>query len=214
MPVHYEDGEMTIRKVPNMGPINNNGYIVTCKKTGESVIIDAPAEPEKLLGEADAARVKAIIITHRHQDHTAGLMEMKERTGAPVAAHPDDAAELPVPVDFELKDGDIYGVGEVELRALHTPGHTPGGLCLLVGRLLFSGDTLFPGGPGWSSSPEAFKQVKGSIERKLLPLPDDTAVYPGHGDDATIGQAREEIRVFDSRSHADDLCGNVEWLKH
>lgn len=213
MPLHYEDAEVRINKVLQMGPINNNGYILTCKQTGETVIIDAPAEPEKLLRELGDVKPKAIIITHRHGDHTAGLEQMKESTGAPIAAHPDDAAELPVPAELELRDGDIYQVGKVSLRAMHTPGHTPGALCLLTGNLLFSGDTLFPGGPGYSRSPEAFRQVKDSIVRKLLPLPDDVAVYPGHGDDTTIGQAREDIKVFDSKSHRDDLCGDVEWLK-
>jgi len=213
VPLHYEDDELRITKVLHMGPIDNNGYILTCKQTGETVIIDAPAEPEKLLKELGDIVPKAIIITHRHGDHTAGLKEMKEATGAPIAAHPDDAPELPVPVDLELRDGDVYQVGKVGLKAMHTPGHTPGALCLLTGSRLFSGDTLFPGGPGYSGSPEAFRQVKDSVVQKLLPLSDDVAVYPGHGDDTTIGRSREEINVFDSKSHRDDLCGDVQWLK-
>ena len=213
VPLHHEDKELRIIKVPHMGPINNNGYILSCRETGEAVIIDAPAEPEKLLREVGDVKVKAIIITHRHGDHTAGLQEIKDQTGAPVAAHPEDAQALPVPPDFQLKDGDTYQVGNIQLLARHTPGHTPGALCLLTGRHLFSGDTLFPGGPGRTASPEAFLQVKDSITRKLLTLPDDTAVYPGHGDDATVGQAREEIQIFESRPHRDNLCGDVEWLK-
>ena len=157
--------------------------------------------------------MKAIIITHRHGDHTASLEEMKSRTGAPVAAHPDDAPALPVAPNFQLQDGDTYQVGNIQLLAIHTPGHTPGALCLLAGKHLFSGDTLFPGGPGRTNSPEAFRQVKDSIARKLLPLPDETAVYPGHGDDTTLAKSREEIRIFDSIPHPDNLCGDVEWLK-
>ena len=213
MSLHYEDRELRIVKVAHMGPVDNNAYILSCKQTGEGVIIDAPAEPEKLLSELGDVKVKAIIITHRHGDHTAGLLEMKRHTGVPVAAHPDDASALPSPPDIQLKDGDDYRVGNLRLTAKHTPGHTPGGLCLLTGKHLFSGDTLFPGGPGRTSSPEAFQQVKDSITRSLLPLPDDTAVYPGHGEDTTIGEAREDIRIFDSRPHPSSLSGDVEWRK-
>ena len=213
MPLQYQDEELSIIKVPHMGPLDNNGYILSCRTTGETVIIDAPAEPEKLLDEVGEAKVKAIIITHRHGDHTAGLAAIKARTGAPVAAHPEDIPVLPVPADLQLKDGDTCQVGNVTLRAIHTPGHTPGALCLLAGRHLFSGDTLFPGGPGRTGSPEAFRQVKDSILGKLMPLPDGTAVYPGHGTDTTIGDAREEIRNFDSRPHPANLCGDVDWLK-
>ena len=213
MPLHYQDSEIRIVKVPHMGPVDNNAYILSCNATGEGVIIDAPAEPEKLLEEVGEIKVKAIIITHRHGDHTASLAEIKRRTGAPVAAHPDDAPALPLAADFQLKDGDTYKVGNVTLSAIHTPGHTPGALCLLTGKHLFSGDTLFPGGPGRTSSPEAFQQVKNSITTKLLPLPQETAVYPGHGLDTTLAKSSEEIRVFDSKPHHDDLCGDVEWLK-
>ena len=213
MPIHYEDEEMRIVKVPGMGPIDNNGYILSCRKTGEAVIIDAPAEPEKLLNEVGDVNAQAIIITHRHADHTAGLREMKKSTGLPVAAHSDDAPVLPVPPDFHLADGETYRVGELLLEAMHTPGHTPGALCLRVGEHLFSGDTLFPGGPGHTTSHGNFLQVKNSIVGKLMPLADGTVVYPGHGKDTTIGKARKEIEIFDSKPHADDLCGGVEWLK-
>jgi glyoxylase-like metal-dependent hydrolase (beta-lactamase superfamily II) len=213
MPVHYEDNRLRIVKVPDMGPIGNNGYILSCKETGEAVIIDAPAEPEKLLREVGDVNVKAIIITHRHGDHTASLQEMKSHTGAPVAAHPEDAPALPLPPEIQLQDGETYNVGNVGLTAIHTPGHTPGALCLLTGNHLFSGDTLFPGGPGRTATPEAFRQVKNSVETKLMPLPDDTQVYPGHGIDTSIGEARGMIEVFNSRAHPDDLCGDVEWLK-
>ncbi len=213
MPVHYEDDKIRVVKVGGMGPIDNNSYILSCRQTGEGVIIDAPEEPEKLLREVGDVKVKAIIITHRHGDHTAGLREMKDQTKAPVASHPEDASELPLSADFQLKDGDVYDIGKVQLTAMHTPGHTPGALCLHIGNRLFTGDTLFPGGPGRTHSAEAFRQVKDSISNKLLALSDDTVVYPGHGNDTTIGKSREEISVFDSKSHPNDLHGDVDWAK-
>ena len=211
MPVHYEDTEARIHKIP-MGPYGNNGYIVTCPRTGEGVIIDTPGEPEKLLRELGDTRVNAILITHRHSDHLLGFTEIKGKTGAPVGVHPDDAEALPQPPEIRLTDGQTIRVGDLSLKVLHTPGHTPGAACYLVGNHLFSGDTLFPCGPGVTGSSAAFQQVVDSIVGKLLALPDDTVVYPGHGDVTTIGKAREEYQVFASRPHPKDLHGHIQWL--
>lgn len=210
MPLHY-DGEIQITKI-NMGPYNNNGYIVACAETKEAVIIDTPAEPEKLLNELGDVQVKAILITHGHQDHLLGFKEITGQVDAPVGVGEADVELLPSPPDIILRDGATIEVGNQTIQLLSTPGHTSGSTCLLIGKHLFSGDTLFPGGPGKSRSPEAFKQEIDSIIRKLLVLPDDTAVYPGHGDDTTIGQARQEYQVFASKQHPDDLCGDVAWL--
>jgi glyoxylase-like metal-dependent hydrolase (beta-lactamase superfamily II) len=210
MPLHY-DGEIQITKI-NMGPYNNNGYIVACAETKEAVIIDTPAEPEKLLNELGDVQVKAILITHGHQDHRLGFKEITGQVDAPVGVGEADVELLPSPPDIILRDGATIEVGNQTIQLLSTPGHTSGSTCLLIGKHLFSGDTLFPGGPGKSRSPEAFKQEIDSITRKLLVLPDDTAVYPGHGDDTTIGQARQEYQVFASKQHPDDLCGDVAWL--
>ena len=192
MPLHY-DGDVRITKI-NMGSLNNNGYIIVCPETNEGVIIDTPAEPEKLLNAIGDVKIKSILITHRHQDHLAGFGEI---TGPP---------------EVELKDGDVVKFGNRELQVLATPGHTDGARCFLFGHHLFSGDTLFPGGPGRTGSPEALRQIIDSITRKLLVLPDETAVYPGHGDDTTIGEARQEYQAFASRSHPADLQGDVSWL--
>ena len=207
---HY-DGEVRIRKI-NMGPYNNNGYIVACPQTGEGVIIDTPAEPEKLLAAIGDLHINAILITHGHQDHLLGFMEVKDQVAAPVAVSPGDAHRLPAPPEVLLADGDVITFGRQRIMALATPGHTDGSTCFLIGKHLFSGDTLFPGGPGKSRSPEAFRQELSSITGKLLSLPPDTVVYPGHGADTTIGQARREYQAFAARSHPSDLHGDVTWL--
>ena len=211
MALHY-DGEVKITKI-NMGPYDNNGYILSCPETNEGVIIDTPAEPEKLLNAIGDIQIKSILITHKHQDHLLGFDEITSKTGAPVGVSTDDVDGLPRPPEVVLKDGDVVKFGNRELQVLVTPGHTEGASCFLIGKHLFSGDTLFPGGPGKTRSPELLKQVIDSITRKLLVLPDDTAVYPGHGIDTTIGEARRQYQDFASRSHPADLCGDVNWLE-
>ena len=209
MPLHY-DAEVKITKI-NMGPYNNNGYIVICPDTNEGIIIDTPAEPEKLLGAIGDVQIKSILITHKHQDHLLGFDEITGAVQVPVGIGTDDADGLPNPPQIDLKDGMVIKFGNQEMTVLDTPGHTEGATCFLIGKHLFSGDTLFPGGPGKTRSPEAFQQVVDSITKKLLVLPDDTAVYPGHGDDTTIGKAREEYQGFASKPHSPDLFGEVTW---
>ena len=209
MPLQY-DGEVRINKI-DMGDYGNNGYILVCPETNEGIIIDTPAEPEKLLNEIGDVKIGHIIITHNHQDHLLGFGEITSRVDAAVGIGTNDAGALPKPPDVKLEDGDTIKFGNRELRVLSTPGHTEGGICLLAGKHLFSGDTLFPGGPGRTGSPEAFRQLIDGITRKLLVLPGDTAVYPGHGVDTTIGAARLEYQEFASRPHGPDTCGEVTW---
>ena len=212
MPVHFEDAAVRIHKVV-ASSYANNAYVIVSKATGESVVIDTPADATKVIDEARGTAVKAILITHNHFDHLEGFEAIKAGLGAPTASHQADAEKLPSAPDFTLADGDVVAVGDLSVRAIHTPGHTPGSTCLLVGAHLFSGDTLFPGGPGRSGSSEALAEIIGSITGRLFNLPDDTAVYPGHGDDTTIGQAKREYAEFASREHPADLHGDVQWLE-
>ena len=210
MALHY-DGEVKITKVAGMSPMMNNGYLITCPETNEAILIDTPGEPEKLLGAIGDEDIKAILITHNHGDHLAGFGEITGKVDAPVGISPADAHALPRTPDIELTDGKIIKFGNRELQVLNTPGHTDGASCFLVGKHLFSGDTLFPGGPGKTRSAEALQQIIGSITSKLLVLSDDTAVYPGHGLDTSIGDARREYQGFASRPHPSGLSGDVTW---
>ncbi len=204
-------GEVLIHRIP-MGDYGNNGYVIVCPETNESVVIDTPAEPEKLIAVARDTTVKAILMTHTHRDHLVGFETIRSELGAPVGVHAAEADNLPTPPDFLLADGDTVNAGTVSLSVLHTPGHTPGGVCFLTGKHLFSGDTLFPGGPGNTRTNQALQQLIESICNKLLVLPGETVVYPGHGDGTSIGKAEKEYADFASRPHSPELCGDVQWL--
>ncbi len=211
MVTRHVSSEAVIHKIP-MGPYGNNGYVIVCPRTNESIVVDTPAEPDKLIAVAEATKVRCILITHTHQDHLLGFEAIRSACNAPVGVHATEAANLPSRADFHLKDGDLITIGTVQLKVLHTPGHTPGSSCFLVGPHLFSGDTLFPGGPGRTQTPRDLREILGSITGKLLALPLATIVHPGHGNDTTIGDAQLEYAVFSSRSHRDDLCGDVSWI--
>ncbi len=209
MSFHY-DGEVQIVKL-QVGPYGNNCYIVICPTTRECAVIDTPPEPERVLAELKSLKVRGIFITHNHSDHLVGYSEIKGGTGASVACHREDAGKLPSPPEIVFSGGEEFPICTLTLRAIHTPGHTPGSTCFLVGRHLFSGDTLFPKGPGRTSSPDNFRQIVSSITRRLFTLPGDTLVYPGHGDDTLLAREVEEYRLFSQRTHPSDLCGDVLW---
>ncbi len=194
-----------------LGQYGTNTYLLTCRKTGDCVVIDAPGEAEKILARLKGHHPRYILITHGHLDHVDGLGELKSSLNVPVAAHAADAPVVPLPLDRVLQDGDVVSFGALQLQVLHTPGHTPGSLCFLIGRFLIAGDTLFPGGPGHTRSPEDFRQIIEVITRKIFNLPDETLVYPGHGEATIVGKEKQAFRVFSARPHAPDLCGDVLW---
>jgi glyoxylase-like metal-dependent hydrolase (beta-lactamase superfamily II) len=195
---HYEGDDLIVRKI-RVGNKENNTYLLECPATHEALLVDACYEADKIMAGAEGAKVVGIVQTHGHYDHVDALVELKEKLGVPVYAHP--AEDYPVPIDVELSDGDTISFGkDHEVVVLHTPGHTPGGVCLLIGEHLVSGDTLFPGGPGntWGDS-KLFDQIIASVETKLFTLPDATRVYPGHGDDTTIGTERPHLDEWKDR---------------
>ena len=210
MAPHYQDSDITIHKL-KCGPYDNNAYILVCPQTNESILIDTPADPGKLIEAARATDVKAILITHNHFDHIEGFTEVTSAIQAPVGIGESDGHALPRPANFFLKDGDEIKAGTVSLKAMSTPGHTPGSTCLIVNRSLFTGDTLFPGGPGKTGSPENLQQIIESITSKLLVLGDDVTLYPGHGDDGNLKSAKEEYQVYASKDHPAGQFGDVLW---
>jgi len=195
-----------------LGPFAANTYILICPKTGGSVIVDAPGNADKVIRRLAGTRPKYILMTHNHMDHVGALTELKSRLNVALAAHSADAKELPVKPERLLKDGDLLSVGELRIKVLHTPGHTPGSLCFLTGNYLISGDSLFPGGPGKTWSPAAFKQLVDALKAKIFVLPDETVVYPGHGEATSIKKEKREFEMFSSRTHDAHLCGDVVWL--
>ncbi|MCG6944607.1 MAG: MBL fold metallo-hydrolase [Deltaproteobacteria bacterium] len=196
-----------------LGPFGTNSYILICQKTKESVVVDAPGETGMVVEELRKTQPQYILMTHDHFDHIGGLVELKTALQVPVASHLADAYDLPLEPDILCNDGDEISMGDVKLRVLHTPGHTPGSLCFLTDKYLIAGDTLFPGGPGKTQSPDDFRQLVESITEKLFELPEGTQVYPGHGEATTIKEAKQQYEIFSARPYDPKLHGDVEWLR-
>ena len=205
-----EDESLRIDKMA-LGPFGTNAYVLTCQKTGDSVLVDAPGDVDKILERLKGTNPKYILMTHDHMDHVGALSELKRLLNIPVAAHSADAGNLPVKPDVLLKEGDEVDFGNIQLKVLHTPGHTPGSLCFLTGKYLIAGDTIFPDGPGKTSSPANLRQIIESITYKIFTLPDDTQAYSGHGDSTVLKKEKAAYAVFSSRAHDPNLCGDVLW---
>jgi glyoxylase-like metal-dependent hydrolase (beta-lactamase superfamily II) len=206
-----QDNDVTIIRL-ELGPFGTNAYMLVCQATLDSVVVDVPGEADEIVRQLVNTNPKYILITHNHFDHIMELEKLEAKLKVPLAANPKDAAGLPARPDIELNDGETIEVGKLKIKVLHTPGHTPGSLCFLIGRYLIAGDTIFPGGPGKTGTPADFKQIVKSIESKLFVLPDNTEVYPGHGEATVLGKEKKEFAVFASKPHDPNLCGDVLWL--
>jgi glyoxylase-like metal-dependent hydrolase (beta-lactamase superfamily II) len=210
MVIVARDESVRINRI-ELGPLGTNAYVLTCRKTGDSVVIDAPAEVDRILKKLKGTNPRYILMTHGHWDHVGGLSELKLALNIPVAAHAADTVNLPITADLLLNDGDVVSFGNIQLKVLHTPGHSLGSLSFFTGKYLIAGDTIFPGGPGKTSSPVSFRRIIESITTKIFPLPDDTVVYPGHGESTILEKEKKAFGVFSSRPHDPELCGDVLW---
>lgn len=199
---------LTITKL-SVGPMDNNAYLLVCTASNEALLIDAANDPERisdLVGSDDTRpALRTIVTTHQHGDHWQALGAVAGAFGANTAAHPEDASVLPVPPDFLVEHGDTLNVGQCELEVIHLRGHTPGSIALLYRDPggtphLFTGDSLFPGGVGKTTSPENFTSLLNDVTQRVFDyLPDDTWFYPGHGDDSTLGEQRPHLAEWRER---------------
>jgi glyoxylase-like metal-dependent hydrolase (beta-lactamase superfamily II) len=207
------EGNLVIVKVGPLGPFENNAYIIADSESKEAVLIDMPSQSEESLHviREHGYHVKTVLLTHSHGDHWADYALVKNALEAPVMAHEAERGVLGERIDEPIADGHEFFVGPFDIRSVHTPGHTPGSTCFVVGRHLISGDTLFPGGPGRTNSPEDLREAIRSITDRLFSLPDDTEVLPGHGANGRIGDSKREYAVFESSEHPAGLCGDVTW---
>ncbi len=211
MPVVAEDSNVRIERL-ELGPYGTNAYTVVAVKTLASVLVDAPDSPEVILNALKGTNPAYILLTHGHSDHTGALHAVHDALKVPLAAHSADSQDLPVKPDIMLADGDIITASDLKIGVLHTPGHTPGSLCFRLGKYLLSGDTIFPGGPGRTRSPGAFRLIVKSLEEKIFVLPEDTRIFPGHGLDTMLKKEKDEFAIFASRPPSPDTCGDVLWL--
>ncbi|MFJ2112809.1 MULTISPECIES: MBL fold metallo-hydrolase [unclassified Streptomyces] len=200
----HELSALTISKAA-VGPMENNAYLLRCRATGEQLLIDAAHDAGTLLTLIGEDGIASVVTTHRHGDHWQALAEVVAATGARTYAGRYDAEGIPVPTDVLVDDGDIIRVGEVSLTARWLVGHTPGSIVLVYDDPyghphVFTGDCLFPGGPGKTAGPAEFGTLLDGLEAKVFgALPDEAWIYPGHGNDSTLGAERPHLAEWRAR---------------
>ncbi len=198
--MHYNDTQAEIHRVV-VGPVDNNVFVLRCRATGEAILIDAANEHEKLLDLCQNLGVTKVVETHGHWDHIGAVTAVRD-AGYEVGVTEADASMLPS-YDYLLEDSSVIDVGRLRLHTIATPGHTPGSMSFRLegSPVLFSGDTLFPGGPGATKFPGGdFPTILRSLDERLFgPLPADTLVLPGHGKDTTIGTERPHLDEWAER---------------
>jgi glyoxylase-like metal-dependent hydrolase (beta-lactamase superfamily II) len=205
-------GSPDVRELPHLritkasvGPMDNNAYVLQCRATDELALVDAAAEADTLLGLLGGQPLARIITTHQHRDHWGALPDVFAASDAETIAGVDDVDGIPVRTSRPVRDGDSVEIGESMLTVIHLVGHTPGSIALLYDDPegtphLFTGDSLFPGGPGRTTSTAGFQSLMDDLEHKVFGrLPDETWVYPGHGDDTTLGAERPHLPEWRNR---------------
>lgn len=211
--VVYQDQDVIIEAYLGLGRMGNNCYVLRPSSSGPVTIVDAPEGIEEVVNALDGTEIERTVVTHSHFDHWLGFDVLGTVTDAPVYA---GAQETNLDASWNaqpLEDGDVFTVGDAQVQVIATPGHTPGSICLLVGKAVLTGDTLFPGGPGRTRSSEDLRTLIESIVTRLHTLDPETAVLPGHGPGTTVEESRREYEVFAAKEHDPDLHGDVLWLE-
>ncbi len=209
----YAEKQITIESFEGLGQYANNCYVLRSPDGGGVTIVDAPEGIEAVIEALGDEPVERIVVTHSHFDHWAGFDVLRAHTDAPVFAGAQET-NLDASRNIQpLEDGAIFNVGSAQVQVIHTPGHTPGSICLLAHKALLTGDTLFPGGPGRTRTPEDLRTEITSITSRLYNLDEETIVLPGHGPSTTIASSRREYEVFAAKEHPADLHGDVLWLE-
>ncbi len=204
---------MTLKLIPlQVGPWPMNMYILVDTETQSSAIVDPGADPDKIMAAVRGTRTEKILLTHGHPDHVGALAEITKRTGAPVYLHPAEHEKFQIPFDEPLADGAEIAVGGHTIRAIHTPGHTPGMISFDIGdHRMLVGDTLFVNGPGRTWSHQDFLTTIETMRNIVFRWPDETRFYAGHGESGTIGKERKRFEAFLARGWPEGLQGDVEW---
>ena len=208
----FESGGVRIVRVGPMGPFNNNAYIVRDVAAGLAMLVDMPLDEGPLLDAiASEGGVQTVVATHWHSDHWMTYDAVRKATSAPVLVG-DHEINIPGErIDRRVGDGEELRLGDVRVTVMHTPGHTPGSISLRVGRALISGDTLFDGGPGRTFAQGDLETILETIASKLLPLPNETTVLPGHGGATTIAESRVGYEAYQLNPLEAGYFGDVEW---
>lgn len=211
--VVYEDERFRIERLREISPFGNNSYIISnASEVGSVIVVDAPLGSESTVQAIGDRDVQALLFTHHHGDHWQGFDTLRAMTAAPAYAGATEINLDPDKQILPIEEGQIFKLGAHEIIAMHTPGHTPGSTCFLVGGALLSGDVLFPGGPGLTGSNEDLLTSVKSITSRLHPLAPQTVVLPGHGGTTTIFESRWEYAIFAAKPWDDSLKGDVLWL--
>lgn len=206
------DNTLDLRSV-TVGSMQENCYVLHDPATRQSIVVDPGAEPERIMALIGDSRVTAILLTHAHADHIGAVEAVRAATGAPVSIH---RAELPalgkIHHDTLIDDGDTIAWGDHTIRAVHTPGHTPGMISFIINeQQAIVGDTLFAGGPGYTRSATDFRTTLATLRDVILSWPDTLVCYPGHGDSFRLGDIRARLAQFVARDHAASFAGDAEW---
>ena len=204
---------MTLNLIPlTVGPWPMNMFVLIDESTNTSAVVDPGADPDKIMAAVGDSRVEKILLTHGHGDHVGALQEIREATGAPVYLHPAEHDKFSIPYDVPLADQDLISVGSHTIRAIHTPGHTPGMITFDIGdNRMLVGDTLFVNGPGRTWSHADFLTTIRTMQEIVFRWPDETRFYCGHGDFGTIGGERSRFEAFVAKGWAEDAQGDIVW---